>query len=135
MDEKKNGFEKKVLDNLDRINKKLIDNDKRFDKVDGRFEKIDGTLMKISNKLIDRDDRFEKLEIHLKDFMLTHFDKIYKTLEDLKQEYHVLNAAVKRLEEKVDRLEKVSKEEIDSIKKQIISLLSRIEKLESKVGV
>ena len=94
---------------------------------------LDGTA-NISNKLIDHDERFEKLERNLKDFMLPHFDKIYKTLEDLKQEFHVLSAVVKRLEEKVDRLEKVSKEEIEAIKKQILGLLNRIEKLEVKAG-
>ena len=79
--------------------------------------------------MIDHDDRFEKLESNLKDFMLTHFDKIYGKLEKLEQEYKLLNSVVKRLEEKM-----VTREELGAVKKQVLDLLGRIEKLESKVG-
>ena len=111
MAEKKDGFESKVLDSLSKISEKLVAHDNRFDKLENN---------------IKRD---------LKDFMLTHFDKIYGILEKLQQEFKLLNSAVKRLEDRMDRFEKIYREEIDSVKKQVMDLLSRIEKLEAKVGV
>ena len=50
----------------------------------------------------------------MNDSMLTHFDKIYGKLEKLEQEYHLINAALKRIEG---------------------NLVPRVEKLEEKVGV
>lgn len=107
MVEKKKNFEKQVLD----------------------------SLAKISSKLIDHDDEFVELKVELKDFMLTHFDKIYGRFEKLEHELISLSSAVKRLEDKVEKLERVSREEIDIVKKQVLNLLNRIEKLEAKVGV
>jgi uncharacterized protein YdcH (DUF465 family) len=94
--------------------------------------KVLDSLSKISNKLIDHENGFEKVESGIKDFMLTHFDRIYYKLERLEQEYEFINTALKRLEEKTG---KVYQEEINAIKKQTLSLLGRIEKLEAKVGV
>lgn len=113
------------------LGRKILD---KLSDHDNLFKNINNALLKINNKLIDHDDRFEKLETNLKDFALTHFDRIYKRLDTIEQELKLLNSAVKRLEERMDRLEKISREEIDAVKKQVMDLLSRIEKLEAKVG-
>lgn len=76
-------------------------------------DKLDQILYKLDEhgrKLGEHDKKFNGIN----DSMLSHFDKIYGRLGDLRQEYHLVNGALRRIEN---------------------SMLPRIEKLEEKVGV
>jgi len=146
MVKKKNNFEEQVLTSLKEISSKLLDHDKIFTNHDKQFNNItdkllghekiflnhDGKFNRIIDKLLDHGEIYKiynsKFD-ELKDIMLTHFDKIYGKLERLESEYSLLNAALKRIEEKM-----VSREELAELKKQTLDLLKRIESLESKVG-
>jgi len=120
---------------------KILDKLTQHDKL---LEGINLAMIKINGKLIDHDDRFEKLETGIKDFALTHFDKIYYKLESLEQEYKILNLVVKNLEQRIANVDQrlgnievnmVKREEIIEIKQQAIDLLKRIERLEAEVGI
>ena len=50
-------------------------------------------------------DGIEAKLAEMNDSMLSHFDKIYGKLESLGQENIFINAGLKRLEEKIDRVE------------------------------
>jgi hypothetical protein len=50
-------------------------------------------------------DAVETKLSEMNDSMLAHFDKIYGKLENLGQENTFINAGLKRMEEKLDRVE------------------------------
>ena len=68
----------------------------------------------------DMSERFTNIETKMatRDEFLTHMDKIYKTIEDLKQEYYMVLEGRRRIEGKVDKID---------------ALEARVEKVEAAI--
>ena len=67
-----------------------------------------------------------------------HFDAIYKRLDRLESEYQALNAAVRRIEERLTAVEQkldrmALRSELIELKTQVANLEERIAQLESEI--
>src|SRR6266436_3586936 len=67
---------------------------------------LDARLESVESRVESVDSRVSSVESNLKSFRnetLSHFDAMYKRFDRLESEYHALSAAVKRIEERLDR--------------------------------
>ena len=93
------------------VNTRLDKVDGRLDKVDGRLDKIDGRLDRVDFELSEtrQDVREVKGEVKwMKDNsseLFTKLDKFIALLEKQEQEMLMFGAQLKRLEERVQKLE------------------------------
>lgn len=81
-----------------------------------------------------RFDRIEKRhDAHDEKFrdILQHFDELYKRLERLETEYYAINAAIDRIEKRLDK-ERLEGEVAD-LKQRISTLQERVEDLEKRL--
>jgi len=70
----------------------------------------------------------------LRDEMLTHFDAVYHRLDRLETEYHMLVAAVARIEKQIAEMQKHDvRRELAEIKARVALLEERIEQLEAEL--
>jgi polyhydroxyalkanoate synthesis regulator phasin len=77
----------------------------------------------------------EASERRLRDEMHTLFDSLSRQIEDLRTEYHMLVAGVRRLEERMERLDKMAlrsellelKARVDGLQEQVRTLEGRLE--------
>jgi len=93
------------------------------------------TLTEFYGKIIEPEFKAirTKLEGHDQKFrdILQHFDEIYKRLERLETEYYAINAAIDRMEKRLDK-ERLEGEVAD-LKQRISTLQERVEDLEKRL--
>lgn len=87
-------------------------------------------MLRLEQRLGDRIDAVDAKVDSFRRETLAHFDAIYKRLEPIESEYHLLVAAVRRLEERVGSLER----RIDALESRVGELERRIAALEVRVG-
>ena len=106
-----------TFEDLVRFHREVVvpDLDARFGKIDERFEKIDQRFVDVDRRfesvaldlgrLNDRIDTVEQKaeERHLQ--VLENFDGVYQRLDELSIEYQACKGGLKRLEERVTKLE------------------------------
>lgn len=69
----------------------------------------------------------EASEKRLRDEMHTLFDALSRQIEELRTEYHLLVASMKRVEERLDRLDKVA------LRSELLELKARVDGLQEQV--
>lgn len=100
----------------DPVIKKLLEHDKRFDKIDKHLENHDKQFEGVRKKLFDHDDHFDKLDAKIDNRFnqtLTVLDKILIIVQRVDQERVFTFAAVQRLQKNIENQQK----EIQKIKK------------------
>jgi len=102
--------------------------DQRFEGMGRRFDAMDRRFDAVEAKLGEHDERFRDI--------LGHFDQLYRRLERLEQEYHVILQGLRRIEdmladEKVKR--EVLERGLEELKHHVAALQARIQELEQRV--
>ena len=78
--------------------------DERFDKMDGRFDKVEGRLTKIEDRLTNVENDVKWMKDN-SSALFTKLDKFISLYEKQEQELLMLGAQLKRLEDRVVKLE------------------------------
>lgn len=88
-------------------------------------------LDRIESKQVEHDEKFKQF--------LGYFDKIFKEIGDLKQEYHMIQEGLRRIEGRLDKIEvgvmgyaEIEKD-LFSLKSKVASLQEKIEKVEAEI--
>jgi predicted nuclease with TOPRIM domain len=80
-------------------------------------------------------DVVEGAERRLRDELQGAFDGVAKRLDRLEKEYHMLVAGLRRVEERLDSIEKrmALRSEVQALKAKVIALEEKLGKLESEL--
>lgn len=96
---------------LNRIEKRFDRVDERFDNMDKHFERVDERFDKLALEFTGRlsaiDERFESLEQRLEkshNEVITILDSVVNELANLHTEYHLITAALARLDDSNKRM-------------------------------
>jgi len=104
-------FAQAVQQDFKRVDKRLDKMDGRLDKMDGRLDKMDGRLDKMDVRLDTIDGRLTNVEKDVKwmkdnsSALFTKLDKFISLYEKQEQELLMLGTQLRRLEERVAKLE------------------------------
>ena len=89
---------------FDKIDGRLNEMDGRFDEMDGRFDKVEGRLTKIEDRLTNVENDVKWMKDN-SSALFTKLDKFISLYEKQEQELLMLGAQLKRLEDRVVKLE------------------------------
>jgi len=104
-------FAKAVQEDFRAVNTRLDKVDTRLDKVDTRFDQIDSRLDKMDSRFDGLEERMVSVEADVKwmkenaSELFAKLDRFIALLEKNEQETLMLSAQMKRLEERVEKLE------------------------------
>jgi len=104
----------------------------RFEAIDRRFEAID-------RRFDAMDRRFEGLDQQvatLRDDMLAHFDRLYRRLESLEQEYQAIVQALRRIEAGLadeHRRREILERDLARLRENVAVLTARIDEIERRL--
>lgn len=90
-------FAKAVQSDFAKVNVKLDKVDGRLDKVDGRLDRVEFELSEVKNEVREMKENSSEL--------FTKLDKFISLYETQRQEFSILGVQLRRLEERVMRLE------------------------------
>ena len=97
-------FAQAVQQDFRRIDGRLDKMDGRFDKIEGRLDKMDGHLDKIDERLINVENDVKWMKDN-SSALFTKLDKFISLYEKQEQELLMLGAQLRRLEDRVAKLE------------------------------
>lgn len=92
-------------------------------------EFIEPRFLRLEKQMEGLDDNFQSFRQE----NLSRFDDLYKKFEDLRQEYIVINAQLKRIDRFIEKNQQELKLQVDDLKEKVARLEQQIQILEQKL--